>query len=43
MCGDNWADATPRDHEDGGKYGLGVIGKTYNQGQIIGKKALNVS
>merc|ERR1712012_460581 len=35
VCGDNWADPAPRSHEAGGKYGNGVIGKTYAMGQTI--------
>jgi len=35
VCGDNWADPSPRPHEAGGKYGNGVIGKTYAMGQTI--------
>ncbi|XP_077291800.1 uncharacterized protein LOC143915185 [Arctopsyche grandis] len=32
FCGDNYADAQPRKHEIGGKYGQGVIVKSYKQG-----------
>ena len=33
VCGDNWKDEEPREHEGGGKFGLGVIGKRYVMGQ----------
>lgn len=32
FCGDNWSIKTPRPHELGGKYGGGVIVKTYKAG-----------
>lgn len=32
VCGDNYQDPTPRDHELGGMYGQGVIVKTYRSG-----------
>ncbi|TRY70276.1 hypothetical protein TCAL_11548 [Tigriopus californicus] len=35
VCGDNYADPQPRDHENGGKYGLGTIGRKYVMGQTI--------
>ncbi|XP_077290276.1 uncharacterized protein LOC143914057 [Arctopsyche grandis] len=35
MCGDNFAMATPRTHELGGKYGQGVIVKKYQPGSVI--------
>ena len=34
VCGDPW-DQNPRDHEPGGQYATGKIGKTYHEGQII--------
>lgn len=34
-CGDNYALPTPRPNENGGTYGLGVIGKTYQSGSDI--------
>lgn len=38
LCGDNYADARPRSHELGGRFGQGVIVKTYRQGQAISVK-----
>ena len=35
MCGDNYADPQPREHEAGGKYATGVISRTYTQGEVI--------
>ncbi|XP_077289720.1 uncharacterized protein LOC143913663 [Arctopsyche grandis] len=35
MCGDNFANPTPRMHELGGRYGQGVIVKSYRQGANI--------
>jgi Lytic polysaccharide mono-oxygenase, cellulose-degrading len=35
LCGDNYNDAKPRAHELGGKFGAGVIVKSYNQGATI--------
>jgi hypothetical protein len=35
ICGDNWADPTPRKHELGGQMGEGLIMGTYTQGNII--------
>lgn len=35
LCGDNWAKATPRPHELGGKYGQGVIVKSYTAGGLL--------
>ena len=35
MCGDNWADAEPREHEDGGIYDTEIISQTYMSGQEI--------
>ncbi|KAL7645366.1 UNVERIFIED_CONTAM: hypothetical protein RMT77_003752 [Armadillidium vulgare] len=32
VCGDNYADPTPRAHEDGGKYGRGIITREYKVG-----------
>lgn len=29
MCGDNWVERTPRSHELGGRFGQGVIVKSY--------------
>ena len=34
VCGDPW-DQDPRDHEPGGQYATGIIGKTYYEGQSI--------
>lgn len=33
ICGDNYGDPTPRAHENGGKYGQGVIVEKYIAGQ----------
>ena len=35
VCGDNWAQTEPRDHEAGGKYASGFIVQEYKQGQTI--------
>lgn len=35
LCGDQFGDKTPRAHELGGKYGQGVIVKSYRQGETI--------
>lgn len=35
ICGDNYGQARPRDNEDGGKYGLGIVGRTYHSGANI--------
>lgn len=35
MCGDDWALAKPRPHELGGKYGQGVIVKSYKSGDLL--------
>ncbi|CAB4064275.1 unnamed protein product [Lepeophtheirus salmonis] len=35
VCGDNYADPQPRDHEKGGTYGNGVITKRYKSGTIL--------
>ncbi|CAL8131398.1 unnamed protein product [Orchesella dallaii] len=35
VCGDNYADPVPREHEAGGKYGLGVVVRRYSKGQPI--------
>ena len=34
ICGNNFADPTPRSYEAGGKYGNGIIVRTYTQGQV---------
>ncbi|XP_014208992.1 uncharacterized protein LOC106639749 [Copidosoma floridanum] len=34
-CGDNWSQRQPRDNENGGKYGLGVIVRRYCPGKRI--------
>ncbi|UYV82934.1 hypothetical protein LAZ67_22001435 [Cordylochernes scorpioides] len=33
ICGDAWDLPEPRPHEDGGKYGKGIVVKTYQRGQ----------
>ena len=35
ICGDNWSQGSPRDHENGGLYGQGVIMKAYTRGSTI--------
>ncbi|EFA07375.2 hypothetical protein TcasGA2_TC016350 [Tribolium castaneum] len=35
VCGDNYADPVPRSNENTGKFGNGVISKTYTAGSII--------
>ena len=35
VCGDNWAAPRPREHEVGGRYGKGIIGRRYTMGQTI--------
>lgn len=34
-CGDNWADKKPRENENGGFYGRGIISRFYRRGQNI--------
>lgn len=34
VCGDNYKDARPRDNENGGKYGVGVVVANYKAGQV---------
>ncbi|XP_014238732.1 uncharacterized protein LOC106660314 [Trichogramma pretiosum] len=38
LCGDNYALAQPRPNENGGKYGRGVIVRSYKEGQEIDVK-----
>merc|ERR1719394_977138 len=35
VCGDAYGDVEPRQHEDGGKYGKGIITAQYQPGQVI--------
>lgn len=35
FCGDDWREPTPRKHENGGKYGQGVIVAKYPSGGIL--------
>ncbi|XP_068209499.1 uncharacterized protein [Palaemon carinicauda] len=35
VCGDNYVDQVPRDHEAGGSYGNGIIARRYVVGQVI--------
>lgn len=35
LCGDNWNDTVPRNHETGGKYGVALPTRRYYSGQII--------
>ncbi|KAJ8664866.1 hypothetical protein QAD02_006528 [Eretmocerus hayati] len=34
-CGDDFANSVPRDNENGGKYGTGIIVKLYEMNQVI--------
>jgi len=34
-CGDNWATFQPRENENGGRYGKGIISRRYKPGQNI--------
>ena len=34
VCGDEFGQEPPRDHESGGKFGNGIIGKRYVMGQV---------
>jgi len=33
-CGDEWSIQRPRQNDEGGKYGKGIIGKNYTQGDV---------
>lgn len=35
VCGDNWADPEPREHEDGGKFDTEIVSRTYLSGQVV--------
>ena len=35
ICGDAFSDPSPRPNEAGGKYGRGIIARTYSQGDVI--------
>ena len=35
VCGDPWGQPSPRDNEAGGRYGKGIITRTYTPGQVI--------
>jgi len=35
ICGDNFADPTPRANENGGEFGRGIVSKIYNAGSAI--------
>ncbi|XP_072044825.1 uncharacterized protein [Amphiura filiformis] len=35
VCGDNWADPEPRNHDDYGLYDNGYIVQNYNEGQLV--------
>ena len=35
VCGDPWSQPSPRDNEAGGRYGKGIITRTYTPGQVI--------
>jgi len=35
VCGDRYDELEPREHEAGGKYGNGIIGRRYSMGQTI--------
>ena len=34
VCGDNWKDTEPRQHEAGGLYGNGFVVQDYQMGQV---------
>jgi len=34
ICGDNYADPKPRDHENGGMFANGIIVRRYAPGQV---------
>jgi len=34
ICGDDWSQSIPRDHEAGGRYGNGIIGRKYSPSQV---------
>jgi len=34
-CGDEWSLPRPRLHDEGGLYGTGIIGATYQQGELV--------
>ncbi|KAJ8912612.1 hypothetical protein NQ315_000481 [Exocentrus adspersus] len=38
VCGDAWTDPVPRDNENTGKYGRGIVVKTYQAGSVIETK-----
>ncbi|KAJ8914473.1 hypothetical protein NQ315_002745 [Exocentrus adspersus] len=38
VCGDAWTDPRPRDNENTGKLGRGIIAKTYQAGSVIETK-----
>lgn len=38
LCGDNYADPTPRKHELHGKFGEGIIVKSYTRGTVLSVK-----
>ncbi|GFN82958.1 hypothetical protein PoB_000946400 [Plakobranchus ocellatus] len=40
ICGDAFQQPQPRDNESGGKYGLGIISRTYTQGQEVTFKVM---
>lgn len=33
-CGDDYADKRPRENENGGRFGRGIIARTYKPGQV---------
>ncbi|KAJ8912608.1 hypothetical protein NQ315_000477 [Exocentrus adspersus] len=35
LCGDAWSDPRPRDNENTGKYGSGLVVRTYQAGSVI--------
>ena len=35
VCGDGWGLTQPRPHEDGGKYGLGIVSGQYQPGSVM--------
>ena len=40
-CGDEWSLPRPRLHDEGGKYGQGIIGATFKQGEVSFDRSSN--
>lgn len=41
-CGDEWSLPRPRPNDEGGMYGTGIIGRTYNRGAVFACKLHSV-